>query len=82
MERVYFITIQDNKTQEMKTIEFKSEYDLEFVEFYFEEGNMSCDCNLGGYFGLELKCSSKNRIDVIKVEEATQLLGVDKISSL
>ena len=48
-------TLKDNKTSETKT------FDTEYSEFWWEEGNGSCDCNRGLEFGLDLPCSADNR---------------------
>ena len=46
------VILRDNQTTEIKEI------DTEFSEFWWEEGNGSCDCNMGSSFypGEDFKC--------------------------
>lgn len=45
MNRKFVITLEDKKTNIVKNIEYEWEGSDEGIDFYFKEGNLSCDCN-------------------------------------
>lgn len=69
----YKILLKDKACGEYKSIPYYYPYDFCSLEFYFEEGNMSCDCNrymlfYGHDTGHKQVCSDEERFELISIE--------------
>lgn len=71
----YEITLKDTATNEVVTFEWvdpitrsidPSEQD-EQIRYYWEEGNLSCDCNRDSYFGHEDGSCNDERYNLQKI---------------
>jgi hypothetical protein len=79
IERKYRITLKDSVTGDTRTFEQKSSGDDALdadrnIEYLWDEGNYSCDCNRSLFLwnfdrAKELKCDlGKNRIELVELE--------------